>query len=411
MSRAGRSWQIVALFAFAILLSVISMGCDQTDEDCWVPTGEALAVTTDTLSTDHFFPKLSPDGTRVAFTTDFWGTKEYDGDGRRDLAIIDVPMPGEQRSPVARLFDLGNARRVVFASLPIDDGTNFSSFGGLQSSWPDWHPDGVRMALVVTVQIGGLKRLERLYIFEPDLAGATGQEITGLNPVLVDDVGLGGLGLENQYHYATPAFSPDGEWIAYSRFFFKAADPANGTPAVTQAPAIFAHNLLDGRTIRVTSGAPIEWEPSWSPSGTEIAFTSNRGTLTGHTEVFKVGFDPANPAVEGGPDGAVRLTFTDIDPRPKVPAGSMQPAWLGSGRIVFTSTRRPPCSSLRDRNLWSMDADGGDQKILFQTRSDDQYASVDPRGGNTIVFTTRMNLLPDFDDQKTDVWILRDFTP
>jgi Tol biopolymer transport system component len=265
------------------------------------------------------------------------------------------------------------------------------------------------MAAVVNVPANINGFFDRLYMFELDFANATDDEIPTANPMLIDDVDLGSDQLNSQYQYATPAFSPDGQWLAYSRFFYK--PPTGGNPAVTVNPAIFAYNLNDGRVVRVTSGSSVEWEPTWSPSGTEIAFTSNRGNVIAQTEIFKIAFDPANPAVAGQPDGAKRLTFTSVDARPKIPVGSMQPTWMASGRIVYTSTQRPPCTSLRDRNIWSMTADGADPVVVFETRTDDQYASADPAGSNTIVFTTRINQIPDFENQKTDIWVLRDFTP
>jgi Tol biopolymer transport system component len=411
MDRARRSWQFFLLVALASVLAALSTGCEQTDEDCWQPSGDVLPVTSDTTGTDNARPKISPDGTRVAFSTDFWGTENFDDEPRRDIAVIDLPAPGELRTPVRRLFDVGNARRIVYPRLPDDRGASVTDFAGTVSAWPAWHPDGVRMAAVVNIKADGRSNFDRLYFFEPNFAGPAAQQIEALNPVLVDDVGLSSDLSNNQYQYSTPAFSPDGQWLAYSRFFFRPADLTNQIPAVTVNPAIFAYNLIDGRVIRVTRGSSIEWEPAWSPSGTEIAFTANRGTSTGHPEIFKIAFDPANPAVDGQPDGAVRLTFTDVDPRPKIPVGALQPTWMASGRIVYTSTQRPPCTSLRDRNVWTMDAAGGDQLIVFQSRTDDQYPSADPTGSNTIVFTTRLNQAPDFVGQKSDIWVLRNFAP
>ena len=87
----------------------------------------------------------------------------------------------------------------------------------------------------------------------------------------------------------------------------------------------------------------------------------------------------------------------------------MHPTWMANGRIVFTSTQRPPCSSQRDRNLWSMDPTGADQQIIWQTRTDDHYPAMDPAGSNSVVFVTRINQAEEFFNQKSDIWVLRDF--
>ena len=303
-----------------------------------------------------------------------------------------------------RLFDIGNAKRIVFSSLPTDTGLPFSNFGTKTMAEPAWHPDGVRMAAVVPND----NSLDRIFIFQPLFAGATQQEIEVTDPVLIDDVDLGADLFNNQYYYRTPAFSPDGEWVAYSRYFFKPADEANDLPAVTQEPAIYAYNLSDGRVVQVTRKATVSVDPAWSPDGTEIVFTSNRGTASGQTEIFRVPFDPDNPATDDA-DQAVRLTFTDTDPRPKVPVGAMHPTWMASGEIVFASTQRPPCSSQRDRNLWGMSPSGGDARVIWQTRTDDHYPVADPTGSNSVVFVTRINQAEDFFNQKSDLWVLRNF--
>jgi Tol biopolymer transport system component len=395
--------------ALSLAGSLLSPGCSQVEEECWILTGDLAPVTSDTLTVDHLAPAISPDGTRVAFSTDYWALDfEDNSSNQRNIAILDLPAPGEVRTPVQRLVDVGNARRLVFSSVPMDDGAGaFTQFRGNLFADPAWHPDGVRMAVVVP---NNTNSLDRLFVFELDFAGATNLAVEGINVELIDDVDLDADPFLNQYHYSTPAFSPNGEWVAYSRYFFKPANPDINQPAVSVLPSIFAYNLQDGRVVRVTSGSPVEWDPSWSPDGGEIVFASSRGTATGQSEIFKVRFDPANPVTEGGNDGAVRLTFTDTDPRPKIPVGAMHPIWMPNDRIVFTSTQRPPCSSQRDRNIWSMDSAGGDAFLVFETRTDDHFPAADPRPtANSIVFVTRINQAADFVNQKSDIWVLRDF--
>ena len=82
-----------------------------------------------------------------------------------------------------------------------------------------------------------------------------------------------------------------------------------------------ANPFEKGRTRRVTHSAAWEAEPSLSPDGNLVAFTSN---AAGNLDIYWVGLKGGEP---------VRLTDDPADDR--------DPCWLADGSgIVFTSNRR-----------------------------------------------------------------------
>ena len=218
-----------------------------------------------------------------------------------------------------------------------------------------------------------------------------------------------------QFHYRAPAVSPDGQWIAYSRYFYNpgplAFDPSDD---IFEQPAIFAFNLDDGRVVRVTNGSALENDPTWSPDGNSIAFVAMGEA--GQPEIYRVPFDPSQSVDirQGGEpftDGRQRLTFTTS--ALQLPESSFEPTWMRNGRIVFTSTRRAPCSPRRIRNLWVMNGDGSDQRALVISDEDDKmpnaanYDFAAPEADGLIVFSSRRNRDEAFDGQKEDLWVLR----
>jgi len=401
----------------------LGTGCDEViEEDCFEQTGTLTQVTTDTLTVDHMYPSLSPDGTQILFLTDFYveGDQDEDEDakefGQGDYVIIDTPGPGEEREPTALLETIGNARRIDFDERSQDTIDEYGllvqgldAFKG-ESTWID------NERIIVTMQ--NSRFLSRLFIYR----------IVGLT--VVDDYEVEPLGIVEQdtlverenepvrrfkFGYRWPKVSPNGEWVAYSRFYYdEGQNIFDLSDDRFEQPAIFAANLNDGRVIRVTNGSAREDQPTWSPDGNSIAFTAlgERGI----PDIYRVAFDPGQPAEKRGlsqpfTDGRRRLTRTPVEFR--VPESSFEPTWTPGNQIIFTSTRRPPCTSRRIRNLWVMNADGSNQRPLVVSEEDDaqpmvaNYQFAADGVDRLVVFTSRRNRDEAFEGQKDDLWVLR----
>jgi hypothetical protein len=130
---------------------------------------------------------------------------------------------------------------------------------------------------------------------------------TGRETVLVSQ--LQGLG----------AVSPDGTRLAYTD---------NGTLMIGD---------LDGFAPVAVASVPAAWELSWSPDGSSLVGSWDRG---GVRDLFIVDADG-----------------TDLHPVFATPGWRRRPAWSGTGRIAFEALSGGPMGDVT--TIWSADPDGG----------------------------------------------------
>jgi uncharacterized repeat protein (TIGR01451 family) len=244
-------------------------------------------------------PALSPDGRRVAFTSDRGGSE--------DIWVLDVA---------------GGAPRQL-TDHPAAD------------SWPTWSPDGKQLAFTST---------------RDDPAGDIyTMPATGGQPARVTT---------DPAADTEPAWSPDGLRLAFtttrfnpsSQQFQSSAPPSSPAPSPssspTTTPAVIPTpvQLGDVVTMAVTGGAvtrvvPTDLDsgqPSWAADSQRLAFVSFRADKSG--DVYVV-------------DGSV-VTPVAID----ASRAETAPTWRGT-QVIYTST-----NLAESTDVWSADASGGDRR-------------------------------------------------
>lgn len=185
-------------------------------------------------------PSISPDGRHVAFLSE------------KDLFSVDLFLAEVESGRISR--KLSSA-----ASSPHVDALRYIDSSGT------WSPDSRFFAFVVTA--GG--RNELVLVRSSD--GRTERSIA------FDDIGA----------IANPAWSPDGDRIAFS----------GSVGGITD---LFVYHLDGDRLVRLTNDKFADLHPSWSPDGARIVFSSDRGPRTNFERLTYSSFQIAEIVVATG---------------------------------------------------------------------------------------------------------------
>jgi TolB protein len=207
--------------------------------DLWTVNVENRELTQQTLNADAREPDWSPDGD-LAFST-----VECD----ECLSEIHVDGSGSTEIPVDTTI------QHVYQ--------------------PSWAPDGNRFAVV---------RLGR-GIFTVDVATSTPKRLT--------------VGPSDE----APAWSPNGDWVAFDRLYRNSNYE------------LYAVHADTGELRRLTRNASAQTHPAWSPDGSRLAFAEQQSN--GKWSIFTMGFDG---------NGRRRVTGSQIS--------AQEPAWSPDGKKI-----------------------------------------------------------------------------
>ena len=246
--------------------------------------GSQTRLTVDPSGWDNYSPDWSPDGTRIAFASQFGDNDPQiyvmnaDGTGRRKLTTRLEGHGGPDWSPDGTKVAFGFARPannqggIAVISADGTNETDLTNSAAIDGS-PAWSPDGRKIAFERYFGTNG-----EIFVMDAD-----GSSPTNLTNSALSDSG--------------PAWSPDGAKIAFS------------TESLSCCGQIFAMNA-DGSGKTALGNAPRgAYGPAWSPDGSRIASFTGLFTDGPRPEIFVMNADGGsrsnltrNPASDESPD-------------------------------------------------------------------------------------------------------------
>jgi Tol biopolymer transport system component len=135
---------------------------------------------------------------------------------------------------------------------------------------------------------------------------------------------------------------------------------------------VYVMNADGTERTRLTTEPDMDFDPVWSPDGTQIAFRSHRD---GNEEVYVM-----------NADGSAQRNLTNN------PASDYSPAWSPDGtKIAFASNRRKGSSN----EIWVMDADGANPARVTDILGISEYPTWSPDGTRIAFACTFGRILPE----------------
>jgi len=254
-------------------------------------------------------------------------------DGSNPSVIYDNPDPNITISKLAPSPDgktlafSVNGPRIFLLDLMTGGLTEFT-----EGDWPDWSPDGGTIVFERDVTppeafVQGGQLFSVIEIFSKNILTGNEQQLTHTYP----PTGNTTAGSFNGH----PAFSPDGQSIAYTRWPPDEADCTN--------PSSFVIYLMDapGNSNQALTcdlqNAWLDAAATWSPDGKEIAFL--RRWVEPYNRLFKVSVDTKTISPLTDSDGTVYSELT--------------PAWSADGKYIAVGSNRDG-----DFDVWLVGSSG-----------------------------------------------------
>ncbi|MFN2598556.1 MAG: S41 family peptidase, partial [Pyrinomonadaceae bacterium] len=351
-------------------------------------SGGAAQRVTSYKEGDVRFPSISADGKTIVFEHDF-GISKLDVASKRVTPLhFDIGAETEESLSEVRDFnsmvddfDLApNSRRVVVSihgeifTAPVEEGDlRQITDSPARDRNVSYSPDGKWLAFVsdrsgreelYVVAVDGAGEPQKLtdidalkfnYVWSPDstqLAFVSSDDT--LRVVTVASKETKQITASRYGNVGTPAWSPDGKWLAYSK------------PDVTRTSDIYLTPATGGEEHKVTFESFSESNPRFSPDGKKLYFTRNDSTSTSQAsglptvQLFSVALekldrDPDDPeeradqeAAQSAPGGDAQAMMDAMRARGGQGAGAQrQPPkpvnvdWTGLKRRTKQLTRMP----------------------------------------------------------------------
>ena len=245
---------------------------------------ESFQQLTDTAGLETS-PTLSPDGKTVVFASDRDGSNQIYAQRAGSRTPTALTSGSENSTPVFS----PNGERIAFRSERDGGGIFLMSSSGEsvtrvsdEGYTPSWSPKGDELVL------------SHGPFFSPTDASAASPGLIAIET---------GSGRKREVLRGTqaamqPAWSPHGQRIA-----FFALRPNTGQRDIFTVAA--DGSGADAPLVDVTNDAATDWSPAWSPDGTYLYFSSNRG---GTMNIWRIAIDEGSGKPQGSPEAVTTPT-------------------------------------------------------------------------------------------------------
>lgn len=307
---ARRLHRVLLPRLFWVALPLAALGCDGASEPAGpTPRAESLTEAVTAVAAPATPSLLT--GDRIAFISWRNGSPDVYKMDPQGGSLVSL-TPSVTAYDMAPVWSWDNLRIAMARYRPYGTGTTYDIYvvnrDGSNGHWirptafpfrlydPAWSPNGSRIVLTVALSDGVYLATMNTSTGDVSLIGGkkgrhpsydpTGQRIIYVSndtrsilQINADGTGQKTL-LSSTQTFGSPAFSPDGKKITYSRY---ATTTVNGH--TVDSPDIFVTSLVDGTTKRIVASSAQDTDPTWSPDGARIAFASSR---TGKSQIYTV---------------------------------------------------------------------------------------------------------------------------